>query len=79
MAIIGACLPTLAPLWNLRKAPESKKSSYLNSSDLFEDRSVRNLVNHGPATYIHADDIALEDRPQEGIHVNTALSSRYVV
>ncbi|KAL8716456.1 MAG: hypothetical protein Q9220_000363 [cf. Caloplaca sp. 1 TL-2023] len=93
IAIIGACLPTLAPLWSGGRLKQSRIGSYANK--LFEksksnsysnlpgpykhskmgvDTSTRHLVQTGPATSIISDNIPLEDRPQRGIQVRTAIS-----
>lgn len=96
IAIIGACLPTLAPLWSKQHRSTPKGWSYLKnlwksfSSSSYEDlegyyqntnnaehASISRLVTPGPATDIHAEDIALADMPQEGIQVLTTLSSNY--
>lgn len=93
IAIIGACLPTLAPLWTQRSPTNSKTGSYLkrfrnkstsNGYDDLEgpyrkpkhgeDTSDRQLVALAPATSIIADDIPLNERPREGIQVQTTLS-----
>lgn len=96
IAIIGACLPTLAPLWTRKPELASKRwtwfkrswkgsksdhydnleSQYQNNTS-GDNTSIYPLVAQGPATNILADNIALEDRPQQGIQVRTTLSSNY--
>ena len=96
IAITGACLPTLAPLWTRKPELASKRwtwfkrswkgsksdhydnleSQYQNNTS-GDNTSIYPLVARGPATNIHADTIALEDRPQQGIQVRTTLSSNY--
>ncbi|KAL8919795.1 MAG: hypothetical protein Q9172_004800 [Xanthocarpia lactea] len=96
IAIIGACLPTLAPLWTRQRLKQYRSGSYfkrvwpkssLKSYDELpgpyrvtkhgEHASNRQLVGLGPATSVTADDVALEDRPRNGINVQTTLSSNY--
>ena len=98
IAIIGACLPTLAPLWTIKHYKFSGFTSYLKklrktstsgsyadlelpiqkeSSASAEDNSVRHLVDLGHTTNIFSDDIALGDRHQQGIGVETTLSTEH--
>lgn len=91
VAIIGACLPTLAPLWTTKQHPSKSKSFYSSRSshstpysnlegyhDIRSDpdeASINRLVGLGTATNIQAEEIALEDRAQEGIEVRTTLDA----
>ena len=96
VAIVGASLPTLAPLWNRQRLPESKGGSlrsYFSKLSKGSDQrtldhelqprnvvnpehgSTRNLVSTGAATDIHAKTIASEERPAEGIQVETTFST----
>lgn len=91
VAIIGACLPTLAPLWSKQQRPSKGKSFFSSRSSHTkpynhhegyhefasdpDEASVNRLVGLGTATDIQAEDIALEDRAQEGIKVQTTLDA----
>lgn len=97
IAIIGACLPTLAPLWSRERLTQYRTGSYVrrvwpkSNSKSYDElerpyrvtikgehASNRHLVGLGPATSVTADDVALEDRPRNGINVQTTLFSSYV-
>ena len=91
IAIIGACLPTLAPLWGARRHMSKDEGSYTTrfpQSELYnrlesthnkrrdpDEDSINRLIGWGTATKIQAEEIALEDRAQEGIKVHTILDA----
>lgn len=96
IAITGACLPTLAPLWTRKPELASRRwtwfkrslkgsrsdeydnlESHYQNNTSGDNTSIYPLVTQGPATNILADNIALENRPQQGIQVRTTLSSDY--
>ena len=88
IAIIGACLPTLAPLWKREGSQRSKGSSYFsklsNGNSIAGDHELHNRNNTGQdhtslrnlvgvATDIQSDNAALEDQSMEGIKVETTF------
>ena len=91
IAIIGACLPTLAPLWRSQQHPGKSKSfwpSRFSHSKSYNDleghhrfrsdpdaASTNRLVGLGTATNIQAEEVALENRAQKGIEVHTTLEA----